>query len=234
MASVKAMRTFRGRRARPLAPLALRFGAGVIDTAIAIGALLFALAAGIAVYAKVSNPGEDREQPSRRQFDPSRAAKALQSRKVGVALHLVSLALSLLMRGARSPGHRIVGIRVVDAGTGGPVTRRQALVRGAVRAATQALQAGLTRERHAGSNPELEVVRSELEAAAREHAGDPSALEDAVKRTYASHKTRPMSLSCLSYLLRSLPSLAIGAPVWSPLRQGLADRLAGTVVVVDR
>jgi hypothetical protein len=82
---------------------------------------------------------------------------------------------------------------------------------------------------------EDETFRSAVEDARRWHADDPDALQDALMRVYEEHQVNPVAISCLPVYLRGLLTFAIELPaLWTPLKQGLPDKFARTVVIVER
>jgi hypothetical protein len=78
--------------------------------------------------------------------------------------------------------------------------------------------------------------QSEMEEARRRYVDDEQARQETFARIYSQHKpSKPSMWGCwLQLLLRAALSLAIELPaLWSPLRQGIPDRLAETVVVLE-
>jgi hypothetical protein len=149
-------------------------------------------------------------------------------------LELSAFAAATLLDGRHGPGARAVGIRLADARSGGRPTRRQAVVRVGTHRAWQAVTTRLLPWPKVRPLHEDEGVRSELEAVRLEYADDQEALNDAIMRTYQQRQVDPVRASCLPLLLRIALAAAIDAPVWSPLKQSLPDRLASTVVIVER
>jgi hypothetical protein len=79
-----------------------------------------------------------------------------------------------------------------------------------------------------------EELRSQLEEAQREHSEDQAALQRAVRGIYEEHRVERPFRPVLLRLARRLPLLlALAQAFWSPLKQSLPDKLAGTAVVVD-
>jgi hypothetical protein len=82
---------------------------------------------------------------------------------------------------------------------------------------------------------EDETFRSAFEDARRQHADDPDALQVALMRVYEEHQVNPVAISCLPAYLRGLLTFAVELPaLWTPLKQGLPDKFARTVVIVER
>jgi hypothetical protein len=72
-----------------------------------------------------------------------------------------------------------------------------------------------------------------MREARRRYTNDDQARQEAFARIYAKHQ--PATPNMWGCWLRLLLSLAVDLPApWSPLKQGLPDRLAGTVVVLER
>ena len=75
--------------------------------------------------------------------------------------------------------------------------------------------------------PELARLRCE-------HRGDRETLKSATTQFYREHNVKPLS-SCAWTLPSLLATYATDVPgLCGSRRQGLADRLAGTAVVIDR
>jgi hypothetical protein len=143
------------------------------------------------------------------------------------------LATWLPVKEGRSPGYRVLGLRRVDARSGGEVSRRQELIRTATRNAWRTVAKRVLPPAKVDHPLHREKLRSEMEAARREHADDEEALQTALMRIYQANKV-DTRVSCLRPLPRLLLAAAGELPVWSSVQQSLPDRLAGTVIVVDR
>jgi uncharacterized RDD family membrane protein YckC len=147
----------------------------------------------------------------------------------------MGFAIAVLLTGRQSTGARIMGLRLVDAHTGSSVSWQQAIVRAGTRQAWQALAMRVAPKQKIDGLPEMETLRSEVEAAQREYAEDDDAAQRTIMEIYQRRKVEPVRASCLPALLRFSLTLAIELPaLWTPLKQALPDRLAGTVVVLDR
>jgi uncharacterized RDD family membrane protein YckC len=129
----------------------------------------------------------------------------------------------------RGPGEWLLGIRQVDASTGGPITLRSALIRQvAVRLSTDVINE-ITRPAIQRASQQARAIKPLLEEIRQRHAGDEQAIGRAVGELYAESDIRPFA-SCL------WPPLAIVAAnqlqvIFSRRRQTLPDRLAGIIVV---
>lgn len=218
------------RRDLRVAPMRRRVLASMLNALVGILALALTLGGAYAVTSLIG--GEEKLQRAR---PLKRVTGSVWGR---LALQLCGFVLGVLLTGRQSPGSRIVGIRLVDARTGGPVSRRQAILRVGVRQAWQALTKRSIAPPVRHKPDEVPDLRSEVEALKREHADDQEAFQLAMMRFHEEHK-HELGVSCLPLyrrLLIRLPlAVAIDAPVlWSPLHQGLPDMLAGTVMIVDR
>jgi uncharacterized RDD family membrane protein YckC len=140
----------------------------------------------------------------------------------------------VLTRNWRGPGARMLGLRRVDARTGGPVTLRSAIVREIVTTAWNVIGNWLFAPVRARADARRHAIAPEIEQLRRTHGDDQEALNIAMARLYEEHKLNPFA-GCIWALPRMAFSLAQELPaIWSPRNQGLADRLAGTEVVVGR
>jgi uncharacterized RDD family membrane protein YckC len=147
-------------------------------------------------------------------------------------LTVASVGLSAIGGNWRSPGMRALGIRRVDADTGGPVSVRSACVESAVGAVVTQVEKRLRRPeaeayegRRVAANEELERMRESNPDA------DPS--EVLHRSQEILHQQRvgcgPLALrGAATVMVVQLPALR------SRRRQTLGQRLAGTVVVRER
>lgn len=141
--------------------------------------------------------------------------------------------LGVLTRNWRSPSARMLGLRRVDARTGGPVTVRSAIIREAVRTSWNVLGNRLFAPTHNRTAERRKAIQPELKRLHEQHRDDPEALNEAMMRLYQQHNINPFA-SCVWVLPRMAFSLAQELPaIWSPRHQGLADQVAGTVVIVE-
>lgn len=166
-------------------------------------------------------------------LDLRRLPEITQSKQVRIVLSVFTFVASVLLTGRRGPGFRIVGIRLVDARTGGPVSLRQATVRVSAQRVWPPLVRRFTSRPLKAQQARQQEMRSRIEALKREYGEDREALQLAITEAYRETQIRPYT-ACLPALIPLLFSLAIQAPaLCSPLRQGLPDKLAGTTVVRD-
>jgi hypothetical protein len=246
-------RLVRRRIERQIAPLRVRLLAVLISAIFAIAfvaALIGVSAGGLRIWRRLRPPptpavGDDEhsglfaveEQPGAASLEPreaptNRLGDKLQSRKGRLVLALVSLLGAVATEGRHGFAARAVGMRRVDMRTGREMTRSQALVRVAVRTAWVTLARRLTPGPSITPPHEQAQFAAEMREARRRYGDDEAARQEVFTRIYAKHKpAKPNMWGCW---LRLLLSLAIDLPApWSALKQGLPDRLAGTVVVLE-
>ncbi len=196
-----------------IAPLRLRLLAGFID---ALPGLTALVAGGLAA-GEFAHMNFKRWEPLMERL----RSFSERARGLNVALSGASRAETLYSRNSRSLGSRVVGIRRVDARTGGPITARQALTRVGV-SGLSTVAAKVRRERAA--EPELSAVREA-------HPDDEQAQLHGTMKVYEKYDINMFS-SC-GWGIAAL--LVMTLPVCVPPRhQTLPDLIAGTVVVVDR
>jgi uncharacterized RDD family membrane protein YckC len=245
------MRLRRRRSELRVAPLRLRFVASLINLLIGVGVLALAIgtAAGTYFIARRTRLKRlwpvvtDRKRPktvrpSDRDDFRERASPLVaktQSRPVRLALYVFSFLTAVRRDRRPSVGARAVGIRVVDARTGREPYGWQTLVRVGTRQAWRAAATHLIPWPKAHSPYEDETFRSDVEEARRRYSDDQQALQEALARIHREHGVRSALMSCLPLYLRLLLTFAIEAPaLWTPLKQGLPDKFARTVVIVER
>lgn len=124
-----------------------------------------------------------------------------------------------------------MGIRTVDARTGGPVTLRSAVITQLVNLAYEQLLRRVrapARRRYKRRRVDAERRVQEIRGT---HAGDSAAIQAATAQVY-----RDNGVNCLAPLATSMPVILVMplTALLSPRRQTVADRLAGIVVVRDR
>ncbi len=247
------------RRGKPqAASLSRRLASSLIDIAAGLAILAMMMGAALAVGLLRHRRSSDGEGPSSpppgggllralvageaptTQAPPSRPssqdlAARLQSRPGKLGLQLASIVLTLRATERRSPGYRFLGLRLVDARDGGELSRRQQVVRSALRLTWRAANKRLVPVPSPPPTPENERLQAEIESARRRHQGNQEALQHALMRIYRENRSEPIQVSCLPLLARLPLIAALETPMpWSPLKQSLLDRLSGTVVIVDR
>jgi OXA1/YqjG-like inner membrane protein len=216
----------RSSTAKPLAPASLsqRLLASLISLSVALAAT--AVAGVVAYRLRARLPPLKRLirqrllQHTGRPFELSRPRRC--------ALWAVSLLVSVWGRNWRGPGARILRLRKVDAMTDGPVSVRSAVIDFVAGAAWLGLVKRLFSPAEMRHRERLRAVNLEMTELHRRYADDREALQPETVSLYRKHGVSP-ARSCL----RILPRLVLSElpRLWSPLHQGLAEQLAGTVTV---
>jgi 60Kd inner membrane protein len=134
-------------------------------------------------------------------------------------------------RNWRGPGSRLLGTRMVDARTGGPVSVRSAFVLTAVSSIEREAARPLTRRAASRMTTRSAALKPRMDEIRRATGGDAQAQQRALMDLYKAEGVNPLA-GCLSPLAAGF---AFKLPVlWSPRHQTIGERLAGVVVVVDR
>jgi hypothetical protein len=236
-----------------VAPIRLRLLAAFVDAAVVIGGIAALVALGVAggaAYACSRGYGDDQdgskedEQQGVKEDAPdgderderpdkhwtSRAFG--QSRELRAALLGASAGTAVASRNWRSPGYRVVGLRRVDAQTGGIVSVRSALVGVLFDQAFRAVARPLFRSRAKRELDHMSSFATQLKLVEDEYADDPQARRRAVIEFCESNEVRPL-VGCgwqLAGLVVSQLFLAVGSTGGRTVR----DRVSGTSVIVDR
>lgn len=166
----------------------------------------------------------DALQPRQRGFEQSRSLRA--------AIAGAAVGLGVAGRNWRGPGFRIVGLRRVDARTGGPVSVRSGLIGVLFTQARSGvtkplLRAGSDRERH-----RIDQLAPKLREIERLHAADRQAHQRAVRELYETNDVSVLA-GCMWPLAR-LIALQLVQGVAIRDRRTIYDRVTGTIVVIDR
>lgn len=177
-------------------------------------------------YRRWRGGGDEAESPFGEDgFTPFR--RWARSPGWSVALRFGSLPIDVRMRNSRSPGDRAMGLRRVDARTGGPVSVRSAVIKTTV----EATAAELNRLAQRPFEERRRVVLAEVDEARRYHKGDLEAQQRAMAEVFRRHRFRPWGGACgrgaLGVVPLQLPAL------WSPRNQSLPEWIAGIVTVRD-
>jgi len=161
-----------------------------------------------------------------------RALESLEGRPMRAAVWGASAGFAVASRNWRSPGYRLLGLRRVDARTGGAISVRSALAGFLLGRAQQATAGRLLLSRMRRVHDRVSGLEPELEAIKRTYATDPEGRQRAVSELYRTHVIRPTTLWgwWLAGPILSQLVLALG------IRDGrtVYDRLTGTTVVTDR
>jgi uncharacterized RDD family membrane protein YckC len=154
----------------------------------------------------------------------------LESTRGRLALYAFGLTTAVWSRNLRGPGYRVLGLRRVDALTGGPVGIRAALVRHLVEQSRSALLARILAPIKRQDQARRREATTEMRRLISEHTGDPQPLLTAMNE----QRIRPRS-SCLWALPKLLATYATDAATLSgPDKRSLADKLARTIVTIDK
>jgi hypothetical protein len=165
-------------------------------------------------------------------LDERRTDESLQPPLVHVALWGAGAGLAAVGRNWRGPGFRVVGLRRVDARTGGPVGVRSVLIGVLFDLARQSaarplFRARARRERH--RRRELAPKLNEIE---RKHVANRQARRRAVREFHKENKVNPVAGCGWQVAGPILSQLVLAAAI----RNGrtVYDRFTGTMVVTDR
>ena len=153
-----------------------------------------------------------------------------QSPASRVGFRVAWVPIEVRMRNWRGPGDQAMGLRRVDARTGGPVSVRGALVSEGVRTAWSELNRLVQRPSQRRFEERRRFVKAELSEARGYHAGDAEAQKRAMFEVAKRYRLRPWSW-CARGVLGSLP-LYLPAP-WSARHQTVPEWIAGIVTVRD-
>jgi hypothetical protein len=220
-----------------VASLRLRFLAALVDAAIVVGGVAGVGGIGIAgviVYARVR--GDKDEQDGDEQDEPSAiqcmTREFRQSPELSAALSGASASLAVASRNWRGPGLRVVGLRRVEARTGGIVSVRSALIGVLFDQACQTATTALFRSRAQRQRDRVSALGPQLWAVERKYADDPGARRRAVMEFYKANDVNP--LAGWGWLLAGpvVPQLALA--VGSRGGRTVRDRITSTSVIVDR
>jgi hypothetical protein len=218
-----------------VASLRLRLLAGVVDAGLLIGggiATIGLTIASFAAYERVrGSDGHDTEGDPEAS-SPRFPREYPQSRQFQAALWGASAGLAIATRGWRSPGLRVVGLRRVDARTGGIVSVRSALTGVFYDQAWQAVTNSLFGSRARRERDRLISLGPQIKAIEREHASDPETGHRATMKLYRDSGVTPFG-GCgllLAGPILSQATLALRTRGGRTVR----DRVTGTSVVIDR
>jgi RDD family len=219
-----------------IAPLGRRVLAQVIDAAAFLipGLLVGAGVAGLYhLYRRRRPAGDEASDP----FDMPRL-RLVRSVGESTAWRLgfgaAMLPVEVAIRNWRTPGDRAMGLRRVDARTGGPVSVQSTLIRVAVQAASRELSRRVQRPLQERSLERTRGLQAALKEAREIRAGDPEAQQRAMTEVLKRSPVRPTSSCSRGVLGGMLGSLPLQLPaLWSERNQTLPERIAGIVTVRD-
>jgi hypothetical protein len=141
--------------------------------------------------------------------------------------------LQLTGRNWRSPGMRALGIRRVDARTGGPVSVRSAFIALLLQTSSQGIDGAFGQPALKRAEARQQAANDEIE---RMRASRPDGDPEDLMRDAAAIRRRHGASTCTWMLPRMLVRIAVEQlpALWSGRRQTLTERLARTVVVRER
>jgi hypothetical protein len=140
--------------------------------------------------------------------------------------------LRVAARNWRSPGHRLSGLRRVDARTGGPVSVHSALAGVLYDQTSRALVQVLFGSPAQRQRSRVRALEPELQAIRREHAGDAEALKRATFELYKANRIN--ALDGCGWQLVGI-GVSIGIDVLGGRGgQTLRDRVTRTAVILVR
>lgn len=176
--------------------------------------------------------GDLDDQDDRSRGIQHRTGEFLQSPLVGAVLRGSGAGLAIANRNWRSPGFRVVGLRRVDARTGGPMSVRSVLIGVLFDQARQAATRPLFRSRAHRERDRLRELAPQLKEIQHKHEADLHAQQRAMMEFYKSNQVNP----------RAECGWLVAGPILSQLVLAIAirngrtayDRLTGTIVVRDR
>ena len=207
------------------APLGRRAGAALIDLGVLIGGA-GAVIGGCAGVIFALNRGRGNVVAQLDRLS-GRVNALLETRHVNGTIGLASAAAGIGLRNARSPGMKAMHLRRVDVRSGGPVSRRSAIIHELVGFAWGRLARQVWRPAFERYQTRSTALAAEQEGSRPRHPDDPPA-------DTAGSAARPSTgmASCCGWML--VPgAVQLLATLLSPRRQNLPDWVAGIVVVRD-
>jgi uncharacterized RDD family membrane protein YckC len=213
------------------APLRSRLLAHLIDVAAVILAIAIVVGLSIGkVLASARRRGADDRDEVHRDEDDA-LPRFLESPLLRAALWSAGTGLDVVVRNWRSPGYRALGIRRVDARTGGPVAVKSVLI-GLLfdlgrHGATKRLFTLRVRE----ERDRVSELQQKLKEVTREESLSREARQRAMMQVYETHGANPLR-GC---------GWQLAGPILAQLLIVLAtrdgrtvyDRLTGTIVIYD-
>ncbi len=215
-----------------VASLRLRLAAALVDAAVFGGGMAVVIGMGIAgalAYARVRGDGEDQATDADEPSEIAPTARRLrQSPELRAAVWGASAGLAVASRNWRSPGSRVVGLRRVDARSGGIVTVRSALIGVLFDQARQAAGRSLFRSRVQRRRDRLSALGPQLAAVQRTH-GAREARQRAMTEFYEANDVK-VSTGCAWQLAGPIVSQLLLVP-GSRGGRTIRDRVTGTSVI---
>ena len=203
-----------------VAPIGRRLLAGGIDAS----CILSAIAAGLAAALYWGWRGKDTDGGAVAPLKHWNAWSKSPLWRCGALAYAVGL------RDWRTPGMRVMGIRRVDARTGGPVTVRSALTRYLAEQTRGLVVGGFVARRFRQAREPVEALQADIRAAERAHPDDPAARVRATMDVYDSAGVTPWA-GCLPSTIPLVSEVLF--TLLTPRRQSPNDWVAGIVVIKD-
>ena len=125
----------------------------------------------------------------------------------------------------------MLGLRRVDARSGGPVTIGGAVAGAMLDFARQAGTKPLLRSRVRREHERLSALQPQMKEIGHKYAADPEARERALMQFYKTNRVNPLR-GCALPLLHGLLA-QLSSALWSRQGQTIRDRVTGTIVVLD-
>jgi uncharacterized RDD family membrane protein YckC len=141
-----------------------------------------------------------------------------------------ALVYAVGLRSWRTPGMRVMGIRRVDARTGGPVTVRSALIRHLAEQSRGVIVERFVAPRFRRAREPVEALQADVRAAERAHPDDQAARLRATMDVYGSAGVTPWA-GCLPLTIPLVAEVVF--TLLTPRRQSPNDWIAGIVVIKD-
>jgi hypothetical protein len=217
-----------------VASLRRRFLAAVLDVGVVIIGMAAVVGMGIAAAlasARVRGPHHEDEPVEAAPPAAPTIQEFRLSLPLRVALWLTSLAVGVIARDWRSPGARVLGLRRVDARTGGPVTAQSALIGSLFELTRQELTRLLFRTEAQGERARRDALRAQLGAIGHTHAADTQACQQAVTEFHQTNEFNPLATCGRAALGPVISQVTLAVAIQDG--RTMYDRLTGTIVITD-
>jgi uncharacterized RDD family membrane protein YckC len=221
--------TVDGPGGQEIASLQRRALASAIDGVVLVLPAALVAGGGVWLYMTYRDRRSGDEDP-RFDFAERLPFRRLAEPRWRLAVWAVSAPIEVGLRNWRSPGARAMGLRRVDARTGGPVSVRSAVIRNAINTASGELSRWVRRPSMKRFAERRDALAAELKEVRRTYS-DEDDRRRAMKEISERRKLRPWKTcgwGLLGLAPRYVPAL------WSVRNQTALDRVTGIVVVVER
>jgi 60Kd inner membrane protein len=147
------------------------------------------------------------------------------------ASQVATVALAPVGRNWRGPGYRVLGLRRVDAHSGGPVSIRSAVVGATFDSAWRAATLSLSRPRLNREQERMTALQAQMKEIERKYGADAEARQKALMQFYKTKGVSPLPACAWG----TLPGLLVQLLVLACSRHGqtIRDRVTHTVVILD-